>query len=487
MENAGAVFFRETLLLLDPATASLPERKRAAEVIAHELAHMWYGDLVTMAWWDDLWLNEAFATWMAYRVVDDWKPEWRMWQDFEHDRAGALALDALASTHPIYAPGAQRRGGDRELRLDHLREGRRGRAHARALPRRRRASATACGATCERHREGNAVAADLWRALGEASGADVARVAQAWIEQPGFPLRDARRAPGARCASARSASSPIPRVAAGEAPRSAGRCRWSFASAAREPATGRRVRWSQSASQTRRRLPLAAAGVVLRQRRRRRLLPRAARRRDAGGARSAPSARSTPVERLALAGDQWALVRADRAAIDSFLDLADALGERDRPRRARRRRGGARRRRRAGGRARPARSRRRSAPGSHDASVRRCARSAGQRAADEPDEVAAPARGAAPPRRRGRRRRRTSWPRRAAASTRYLADRGALEPNLADAVVVARRPRRRRRALRALSRGRCRRADAAGAAPLSPEPRVLPDSGDGASARSTRC
>src|SRR5439155_188824 len=60
MENAGAVFFRETLLLLDPATASLNERKRAAEVIAHELAHMWYGDLVTMAWWDDLWLNEAF-------------------------------------------------------------------------------------------------------------------------------------------------------------------------------------------------------------------------------------------------------------------------------------------------------------------------------------------------------------------------------------------------------------------------------------------
>ena len=64
---------------------------------------MWYGDLVTMAWWDDLWLNEAFATWMAYKVVDDWKPEWRMWQGFEHDRAGALALDALVNTHPIYA------------------------------------------------------------------------------------------------------------------------------------------------------------------------------------------------------------------------------------------------------------------------------------------------------------------------------------------------------------------------------------------------
>ena len=109
MENAGAVFFRETLLLLDPATVSLAERKRAAEVIAHELAHMWYGDLVTMAWWDDLWLNEAFATWMAYRVVDDWKPEWRMWQGFEHDRAGALGARRAREHAPDLRAGAQRR------------------------------------------------------------------------------------------------------------------------------------------------------------------------------------------------------------------------------------------------------------------------------------------------------------------------------------------------------------------------------------------
>ena len=63
---------------------------------------MWYGDLVTMAWWDDLWLNEAFATWMAFKIVDDWKPEWKMWLDFESHRAPAFALDALENTHPIY-------------------------------------------------------------------------------------------------------------------------------------------------------------------------------------------------------------------------------------------------------------------------------------------------------------------------------------------------------------------------------------------------
>src|SRR5262249_18377185 len=161
--------------------------KRAAEVIAHELAHMWYGDLVTMAWWDDLWLNEAFATWMAYRVVDAWKPEWRMWQGFEHDRAGALGLDALASTHPIYARGRSAAQAPEKFDLITYEKGA---AVVRMIEHYLGANAFRDGVRryMERHREDNAVAADLWRALGEASGTDVARVAQAWIAQPGFPL-----------------------------------------------------------------------------------------------------------------------------------------------------------------------------------------------------------------------------------------------------------------------------------------------------------
>ena len=154
MENAGAVFFRETLLLLDETTATLAEKKRAAEVICHELAHMWYGDLVTMAWWDDLWLNEAFATWMAFHVVDQWKPEWCMWQDFQHHRAAALDLDALRNTHPIYTPVAYPRGGERELRPDHVREGRVGRTDARALSRCERPSAREYARYIRRHAEG---------------------------------------------------------------------------------------------------------------------------------------------------------------------------------------------------------------------------------------------------------------------------------------------------------------------------------------------
>src|SRR5438067_13222846 len=101
MENAGAITFREVALLLDPRTAPLNVQKRVAEVITHELAHQWFGNWVTMKWWDDLWLNEAFATWMAYKIVDTWKPEWRVWLDFDAGTASALHLDALKSTHPI--------------------------------------------------------------------------------------------------------------------------------------------------------------------------------------------------------------------------------------------------------------------------------------------------------------------------------------------------------------------------------------------------
>jgi len=187
MENAGAVFFRETLLLLDPRRATLAEQKRAAEVIAHELAHMWYGDLVTMAWWDDLWLNEAFATWMAFSVVDQWRPEWRMWHEFQHGRAAALDLDALRHTHPI---ACEVRTPSEAAENFDLITYEKGASVVRMLERYLGRNAFQRGVRryIQRHREGNAVAADLWRALREASGQPVEALARAWIEQPGYPV-----------------------------------------------------------------------------------------------------------------------------------------------------------------------------------------------------------------------------------------------------------------------------------------------------------
>jgi puromycin-sensitive aminopeptidase len=322
MENAGAVFFRETLLLLDPAAASLPERKRAAEVIAHELAHMWYGDLVTMAWWDDLWLNEAFATWMAYKVVDDWKPEWRMWQGYEHDRAGALALDALANTHPIYAP--VRSVAEATENFDAITY-EKGAAVVRMLEHYLGADTFRAGVRTymRRHREQNAVAADLWRALEEASGREVSRVAQAWIEKPGFPLVSLRREDGTKLRVRQERFFSDPRVGG---PRR--RTSWPLPLVVKRPGTdgdevdrflidgpsravtlgARRPAWLYGN---------ASAGGFYR------VLHQPS---DHSALVAALAGVLSPVERLALVGDQWALVRASRAKIESFLDVVDGLG-----------------------------------------------------------------------------------------------------------------------------------------------------------------
>ena len=101
MENLGAVTFRETALLVDEAAASHTEIERVADVVAHEVAHMWFGDLVTMLWWNGIWLNEAFATFMELLAVDAWKPEWKRWVTFGVSRAAAMGVDGLVNTRPI--------------------------------------------------------------------------------------------------------------------------------------------------------------------------------------------------------------------------------------------------------------------------------------------------------------------------------------------------------------------------------------------------
>lgn len=101
MENLGCVTFRENALLVDPATSSVAEQQRVAEVVAHEIAHMWFGDLVTMEWWEGIWLNEAFATFMAVLCVDAFRPQWKAWIGFGLERDAAMEIDGLHSTRPI--------------------------------------------------------------------------------------------------------------------------------------------------------------------------------------------------------------------------------------------------------------------------------------------------------------------------------------------------------------------------------------------------
>ena len=190
MENWGAVTYREVVLLVDPERTSVQVRQRIAAIISHEMAHMWFGDLVTMAWWNDLWLNESFASWVGDKAVDSIFPEWEMWTQFvSSDTNSALSLDGLRSSHPIeqevkdpaeigqlFDAISYSKGGS-VLRMleDFLGE----ETFREGLRR-----------YISRHQYGNAVTRDLWTALGEASGKPVAEIMDTWVQQTGYPVLD---------------------------------------------------------------------------------------------------------------------------------------------------------------------------------------------------------------------------------------------------------------------------------------------------------
>src|SRR5438270_9790812 len=102
MENTGFITYRQAELQLDDQHASVELRKRVAVVIAHEMAHQWFGDLVTMRWWDDIWLNEGFASWMETKAVGAWKPEWHFELEDVEDTTASLNSDSLRNTRPIH-------------------------------------------------------------------------------------------------------------------------------------------------------------------------------------------------------------------------------------------------------------------------------------------------------------------------------------------------------------------------------------------------
>jgi puromycin-sensitive aminopeptidase len=187
MENLGAITFRETALLVDQRTGTHAELERVADVVAHENAHMWFGDLVTMSWWNGLWLNEAFATFMEMLAVDAWKPEWKRWDSFSVSRAAAFSVDGLHSTRPIEYP--VRAPKDADAMFDVLTY-EKGASVLRMLEQH-------IGPTVFRdgvrdylltHAYGNADTKDLWVSLGKAAKQPVPDLMDGWIFQPGYPL-----------------------------------------------------------------------------------------------------------------------------------------------------------------------------------------------------------------------------------------------------------------------------------------------------------
>jgi aminopeptidase N len=187
MENWGAILYFEPFLLLDPATSSEAERQRAFVVVAHEMAHQWFGDLVTMRWWDDLWLNEGFASWMENKATDQFHPEWNIWLQAKGARDRAMRSDALSTTHPIVQPIATPAQAD--LAFDEITY-QKGQAVIRMLEAHLGADAFREGVRrhMRAHAYGNAVTADLWAQLSAASGEPVEAVARSFTDQPGVPL-----------------------------------------------------------------------------------------------------------------------------------------------------------------------------------------------------------------------------------------------------------------------------------------------------------
>ena len=202
MENWGGITYFESVLLFDPQKSSESTKQNIFEVIAHEMAHMWFGDLVTMAWWDNLWLNEGFASWMGTKCTTHFNPQWEVWlrRNIPRDptrRAGiakeqAMEGDARSTTHPVQQPVATE--AEANSAFDDITY-KKGQSFIRMLESflgeevfrdgiRRYISA---------HQLSNSTTADLWNALAEASGKPVGDVASEWTLQPGFPIVDIKR------------------------------------------------------------------------------------------------------------------------------------------------------------------------------------------------------------------------------------------------------------------------------------------------------
>jgi aminopeptidase N len=187
MENTGCITFRELILLVDDKHTAIDLKKDVASVIAHEMAHQWFGDLVTMQWWDDIWLNEGFATWMSSKPLEAWKPEWNLELEDVRETGDALNADSLFNTHPIHQK-AETPSEILEL-ADDISYGKTA-AVLRMLeaylgPETFRAGVNAY---LNQHAYGNATAADFWNALSQVSKKPVDKIMPTFVEQPGAPL-----------------------------------------------------------------------------------------------------------------------------------------------------------------------------------------------------------------------------------------------------------------------------------------------------------
>ena len=317
MENVGAIIFRERSLLIDPATASVNTQRGVASIISHEIAHQWFGNLVTMKWWNDIWLNEGFATWIASRPIARWRPDWPVELDDAADTQSALGIDALRSTRAIRIEVST---------PDQINEVFDGIAYEKTAGVLRMIEAyvgvdafrKGIASYLKTYAFSNAAGEDFWGVMTQATGRPIDRIMRGFVEQAGAPVVAVQT----QCAAGKAETTIAQRRFVGipAAPPEAGTwtipvCFTSGSGRANcevleEPQ--RRLR-TQSCGPTSF-ANAAGQGYYFTE-----YSPDAVR--DLG--RNA--ARLAPIERLGLLGDEWWMVRSGRHDIGVYLDLAGSL------------------------------------------------------------------------------------------------------------------------------------------------------------------
>jgi aminopeptidase N len=323
MENWGAITFRDRLLLIDPERSSVNVRKNVASIISHEIAHQWFGNLVTMKWWDDIWLNEGFATWIAAKPLAEWRPDWKVELDEVEDSIGALGIDALRTTRAIRT---------KVETPDEINEVFDGIAYEKTAAVLRMIEAyvgpeafrRAIAAYLKKYAYRNAAGEDFWAEVTRVTGRPVDRILRSYVDQPGAPVLSIRNrcdgnstqtsleqerffgTPGASASAPQRWTLPVCSSNANGAPR----CEV----VSRESQTMRTPGCGQLFANA------DARGYYFSE-----YAP------DAVRAFAKNPGALDPAERLSLLGDEWWMVRGGRHDIDVFLDLAAALSTDDTP------------------------------------------------------------------------------------------------------------------------------------------------------------
>jgi aminopeptidase N len=326
MENAGAITFRERLLLVDPERSSVDLRKNVASIIAHEIAHQWFGNLVTMKWWDDIWLNEGFATWAANKPLAAWRPEWRMDLNATRETQTALGLDALRSTRAIrtrvstpdeinevFDPIAYEKTSGVLNMIE---------AFVGAEPFRE-----GVASYLKKYSYGNAAGEDFWTEMTRVTGKPVDQVMKTYVDQTGAPVLSVRTS----CSQGNTDMTLTQQRFFGSpeaaAPASSSSQVWTVPVCFAQPGRAPRCELMKDTSQTFR--APGCGNVFINAESRGYYFSEYSPEATLALGRSATSLKA--VERVTLVGDEWRLVRAGRHDIGTYLDLAAAVAADDTP------------------------------------------------------------------------------------------------------------------------------------------------------------